>query len=74
MKGRIYFMKMVNVVSSNVVSVGYKDNDLYVNYKSGNYVYRGVPKEKYDDLLKAGSKGKYMYAHIKGKYEYKRIG
>ena len=66
-------MKMIKVVSSNVVAVGYKGNDLYVDYKSGSYVYKDVPKKVYDGLVNAESKGKYMHANVKGKYEYLRI-
>jgi hypothetical protein len=66
-------MEMIKVVSSNVVAVGYKGNDLYVDYKSGSYVYKDVPKKVYDGLVNAESKGKYMHANVKGKYEYLRI-
>ena len=68
------FMEMVKVTSSNVVAVGYEENELYVDYKSGSYVYNGVPKKVYDGLLRAESKGKYMWAEVKGKYPYKRLG
>ena len=67
-------MEMVKVVSSNVAAVGYEGKDMYVDYKNGSYVYKNVPKKVYDDLLKAESKGKYMWAYVKGKYEYKRLG
>jgi hypothetical protein len=66
-------MEMIKVVSSNVVAVGYQGNDLYVDYKSGSYVYKDVPKKVYDGLVNAESKGKYMHANVKGKYEYLRI-
>jgi membrane-bound lytic murein transglycosylase len=35
--------------------------------------YKGVPKKVYDGLLAAESKGKYMCAEIKGKYEYEKL-
>lgn len=66
-------MEMIKVVSSNVVAVGYQGNDLYVDYKSGSYLYKDVPKKVYDGLVNAESKGKYMHANVKGKYEYLRI-
>ena len=66
-------MEMIKVESSNVVAVGYKENDLYVDYKGGSYVYKNVPKPVYEGLLKAESKGKYMWAAVKGKYEYKKL-
>ena len=64
-------MKCVN--SSNVVAVGYDKQKLYVEYRRGTYVYKDVPKEKYDALLKAESKGKYLCANIKGNYDFERI-
>ena len=64
-------MKCVN--SSNVVAVGYDKQKLYVEYRRGTYVYKDVPKEKYDALLKAKSKGKYLCANIKGTYDFERI-
>ena len=66
-------MKMIKVVSSNVVAVGYEKNNLYVDYKSGSYVYYNVPKEIYAGLLAADSKGKYMWAKVKGRYDYDRL-
>lgn len=66
-------MKKVQVVSSNVVAIGYKDNDLYVDFKSGSYVYKDVPKEIYNALLAAESKGKFMWAHIRDRYDYVRL-
>jgi hypothetical protein len=67
-------MEMICVNSSNVVSVGYEKNKLYVEYKRGEYVYHNVPESVYQGLLKAESKGKYMCAEVKGKYDYERIG
>ena len=66
-------MKKIKVVSSNVVAVGYKENNLYVDYKSGSYVYYDVPKEIYAALLAAESKGKFMWAKVKGRYDYVRL-
>ena len=66
-------MKMVKVDSSNVVAVGYKENNMYVDFKNGSYVYYDVPKPVYDGSLKAESKGKYMWAHVRDIYNYKKI-
>ena len=66
-------MEMIKVISSNIVAVGYKDNNLYVSYKNGSYMYANVPQEVYAALLTAESKGKFMWAHIKGKYDYCRL-
>ena len=62
-------MEMIKVVSSNVRAVGYYDNDLYVDYDSGTYVYYEVPEAIYASLLKAESKGKFMHAEVKGKFK-----
>ena len=66
-------MKKVKVVSSNVVAIGYENNDLYVDFKSGSYVYKDVPEEIYVGLLNAESKGKYMWAHVRDVYSYERL-
>lgn len=66
-------MKKIQVVSSNVVAIGYENNDLYVDFKSGSYVYKDVPREIYDALLVAESKGKFMWAHIRDRYDYTRL-
>ena len=66
-------MKMIKVVSSNVVAIGYENNQLFVDYKSGSYVYDNVPEEIFAGLLAAESKGKYMWAKVKGKYDYYKL-
>ena len=66
-------MKMIEVISSNVVAIGYEDNKLYVNFKTGSYVYYDVPQKIYDGLVKAESKGKYMWAHVRDVYSYERL-
>ena len=66
-------MNWTSVNSSNVVAVAYKESNLYVEYRRGEYVYKNVPKKVYDGLLAAESKGKYMCAEVKGKYEYEKL-
>lgn len=67
-------VNMVQVESSNVVAIGHDGNDLYVEYNSGHtYCYRNVPKQVYEALLAAPSKGSYMNENIKYSYDYKRI-
>ena len=66
-------MKMIEVISSNVVAVGYENNQLFVDYKSGSYVYDNVPEEIFAGLLAAESKGKYMHAKVKGRYNYYKL-
>ncbi|EHO85181.1 KTSC domain-containing protein [Fusobacterium ulcerans] len=70
-------IQMHNVSSSNVDAVGYDENtnSLYVRFlHGGTYVYYGVPKFHYDNLLSASSVGGYLDAHIKkGGYSYRRV-
>jgi len=65
--------KMNKVVSSNVIAIGWENNTLFVEYKSGMYSYAEVPHAVYQNLMAADSKGHFMYTDVKGKYEYKRI-
>lgn len=64
-------IEMVPVKSSNVIAVGYKGGNMYVEFASGHYEYDNVPKEVYDGFLASESKGKYMWANVRGKYEYR---
>lgn len=69
-------MKNINftpVQSSNIISVGYDNNNLYVNYKSGTYCYENVEKSVYENLMSSESKGRFMNEHIKGRYNYTRV-
>lgn len=66
-------IEMYNVNSSNVVAVGWDKGNLYVEYRRGSYMYKNVPKAKYNELMNAESKGKFMCSKIKGIYDYERI-
>lgn len=66
-------INMIKVESSNVKSVGYLDNNLYVEYNNREYVYENVPKVVYESLLTAPSKGKFLNEQVKGKYNYKPL-
>lgn len=64
---------MIYVDSSNVEAVGYDDTaeELHVQFLSGDaYVYHGVPREVFDGMLHASSKGSYLNREIKGTYQY----
>lgn len=64
------------VSSSNIEWVAYdnKIKKLYVHFTSNStYEYENVPKDVFERLLKAGSKGRYFAAAIKWNYKYKRI-
>ena len=65
------------IESSSVDAVGYDPDSgkLYVRFKGSGraYVYYGVPASVYDAFLAADSKGRFVNARIKGRYEYRRL-
>ncbi len=64
------------VDSSNLRSVGYDEatQTLEIEFHNGGiYQYYAVPSV-YQALMSAPSHGKYFHAHIKGVYQYKRVG
>ncbi|MCE5230432.1 KTSC domain-containing protein [bacterium] len=64
------------VTSSNIHSIGYhsESGTLEIEFHSGSvYVYAGVPKGIYLELMSAPSHGKYFAAHIKNHYPYQKI-
>ena len=66
-------MELVRVESSMIEAVGYEPTtqELEVVFTSGKtYRYTGVPREVYEGLLAAESKGRYMHAHIIDVYPY----
>jgi hypothetical protein len=66
-------MNMIEVESSNIESVGYENNQLFVKFKSGGlYAYKNVPSALYQQFLTAESKGKYFFSHIKGKFDFEK--
>lgn len=69
-------MERVPVVSSNIRSVGYESGSLTleVEFNSGSvYQYFDVPAQKYEGLMNAASKGRYLNRNIKGRYRDIRV-
>ena len=69
-------MNWVRVESRVLAAVAYNHewHHLYLEFRSGEiYCYRGVPVERYEELLVADSKGKYFRRHILNRYPYQRI-
>ena len=67
-------MELRKVKSSNIDSVGYENENLYIQYQSGAiYKYKNVPKIIYESLMDSDSKGRYMNSSIKTKFEYERL-
>lgn len=64
-------MEMTPVISSNIQAVGYdqEKKQLHVQFNGGAvYIYAEVPKEVFDELMAAESKGKFINSQIKGKF------
>jgi len=69
-------MERVSVQSSNLESVGYDEETkiLEIEFKGGSvYRYYNVPKDIYDELLEAESKGKYFWRNIRNEFNYKKV-
>lgn len=69
-------MNMIPVSSSNLVAAGYDESSmtLRIQFFSGTYDYYNVPRNIFNNLLSAPSKGQYHHAYIKNSFSYKRIG
>ena len=68
-------MKRQRVISSSIRSVGYDSANqiMEIEFQSGGiYCYYGVPREVYQELLNAPSKGRYFEANVRGTYRYAR--
>ena len=69
-------MNRVPVSSSNIASVGYDATSqlLEVEFKNGaTYQYFDVPRWAYDEMLSAGSVGKYFNANIRDSFRSGRL-
>lgn len=69
-------IKRISVVSSNIASVGYdaEKKILEIEFHHGAiYQYFDVPKEVYDGLMGAESKGSYYFHTVKEKYKYENL-
>lgn len=67
--------EMIFVDSSNIEAIGYDDDgqELHVQFLSGAcYVYHDVPRQIFDNLLQAPSKGSFLNREIKGIYRYSK--
>ena len=65
--------EMLYVDSSNIEAIGYDDDaqELHVQFlSSGYYIYHEVPRQIFDDLLAAPSKGSFLNREVKGVYQF----
>jgi len=73
---REFYMKRVAVASSTIVAIGYDPDTstLEVEFKNGTvYEYDGVPVEIYEGIMNSNSHGKYLNAHVKERFSFRRI-
>lgn len=70
-------MERYSVASSNIATIGYDESTdtLEVEFLNGGiYQYFGVPVNIYDQLMQAGSKGRFLITYIRNAYPYSRVG
>jgi len=70
-------MERYLVASSNITSIGYDETTqtLEVEFLNGTlYQYYNVPPNMYEQLMQAGSKGRFVNTYIKNAYPYSRVG
>lgn len=69
--------EMHYIDSSNIEAIGYDPamQELHVRFlKSGEtYAYYNVEEWVFDEMMQADSKGAYLGANIKGRYEYGKL-
>jgi hypothetical protein len=62
------------VTSSNVASIGWDQDVLEVEFKSGHlYEYHDVPESVYQACLGADSIGRFVRDEVSGKYQSTRV-
>lgn len=68
-------MQLTTVESSMLYAVGYDEGcqQLEAVFWKGVYRYYDVPKEVYEGLLAAESKGRYMHDHVIDQYPYRQL-
>lgn len=65
--------EMIYVDSSNIEAIGYDDDaqELHVQFTSGgHYIYHDVPRQIFDDLMNAPSKGSFLNREVKNVYRF----
>lgn len=70
-------MERYSVASSNIASIGYDaaSQTLEIEFQNGTiYQYYGVPENMYEQLMQAGSKGRFLNTYIKNAFGYSRVG
>lgn len=64
----------VDVESSHITSVAYINDQLYVTFYNGSiYEYDDVSEDEAEEMLKADSKGKFMWRNIRMTKPYREV-
>lgn len=67
-------MKLVE--SSNIWQIGYdaKNQKLYIQFNEGGlYSYADFPADMWEEFQASGSKGKFFYKAVKGRFDFTKI-
>ena len=70
-------MQRYSVASSNIAAIGYDPvtETLEVQFLNGSiYQHYNVPDNMYNQLMREGSKGRFLNFYIKNAYPYSRVG
>ena len=70
------YVAMKSVISSNILQIGYREDDqmLRVKFSNGNtYEYTGVPEELAKQLLTAESVGSFFSKNIRNQWQGKKL-
>lgn len=65
--------EMIYVDSSNIEAIGYDDDaqELHVQFLGGRYyIYHDVPRNIFDELMNASSKGSFLNREVKSAYRF----
>lgn len=68
-------MRMFPCESSLISAYGYDPKALQLDidfHKGGVYRYSGVTQDRFEEFLRASSKGQHFLQHIKGKYDFEK--
>jgi len=65
--------EMIYVDSSNIEAIGYDGDsqELHIRFlSSASYIYHGVPRQVFDELVNAPSKGSFLNREVKNVYKF----
>jgi hypothetical protein len=65
---------MQKVKSSQIEEIGHTGDCLCVTFKGGGtYHYHGVSADLFEQMKKSDSCGKFLHAHVKGKFKFVKV-